>query len=218
MAKVVVAYLRVSTNEQSLGLDAQRAAIESFARKNRHEIVAWHCDEGISGGADIASRPGLQSAIRTVKSIKGSMLIVAKRDRVARDVLVSAMVESQVGAVLSADNVGNGSDPSSQFMRSIIDATAQFERSLIRSRTKSALAIKKARNERTGTVPWGFQLASDGKSLVVNAREQVIKERALELKIKGLSLRKIASALAHEGYTTRTSKPFSAQGLQRMLT
>ena len=46
----VVGYLWVSTEEQTLGPEAQRVAIERWCTTNGAELVAVHADQGISGG------------------------------------------------------------------------------------------------------------------------------------------------------------------------
>ena len=55
--RVAVAYLRVSTSEQHLGPEAQRAAIEAWAARENITVVAWHTDHGVSGRSDIDDRP-----------------------------------------------------------------------------------------------------------------------------------------------------------------
>ncbi|MGH9601658.1 MAG: recombinase family protein, partial [Terriglobales bacterium] len=50
-------------------------------------------DEGVSGGVSLDQRPGLLAALVALKDHDASVLLVAKRDRLARDVLVAAMVE-----------------------------------------------------------------------------------------------------------------------------
>ena len=51
-----VAYLRVSTDEQKLGPEAQRAAIQSWANREGVSVVAWHTDAGVSGGGWVLGR------------------------------------------------------------------------------------------------------------------------------------------------------------------
>ena len=123
------------------------------------QVVATHEDRGVSGGAEIDKRPGLIAALEALRTERAGILVVAKRDRLARDVLVAAMVErlcQREGArIQSADGTGNGDSPEAKLLRTMIDAFAAYERALIRARTRAALAAKKARGERVGGVPYG---------------------------------------------------------------
>ncbi|MBN1961710.1 MAG: recombinase family protein [Deltaproteobacteria bacterium] len=161
-----IGYIRVSTEEQHLGPEAQRDAMKKWCKANNKIFVAVFSDLGISGGAPIDKRPGLISAIESLKEQQAGILLVAKRDRLARDVVIAAMIErlaERTGAkVLTTDGTGNGDSPEAMLLRGIVDVFAQYERALIRSRTKAGLAVKKNRNERRGGLPFGFRLAGDG--------------------------------------------------------
>lgn len=220
--KRAVAYLRVSTDEQSLGTEAQRHAIEAWAAAHGVTVAAWHADLGVSGGAPVDSRPGLLAALADVSELGAGVLIVSKRDRLARDVLISAMVEqlvSRQGArIVSAAGEGSETnDPSGQLMGAIVNAFAQYERALIRSRTKAALAVKKGRGERTGGVPYGMQLALDGTLLEPNAAEQSVLSQVRAWRAAGLSVRAIVSECERLGLAARNGKPFIRTQIVRML-
>lgn len=168
-----IAYIRVSTEDQELGIGAQRAQIQAYAERNGYTIVEWHEDR-TSGTTDIVDRPGLTAAIAAVEACSARALLVAKRDRVARDTLIALIIDREVekrGAhVLTADGTGNGNDPSDKLIRSILDAVAAFERAMIASRTKAALAVKKAKGERLGRPAYGWKV-TDGV-LVEDEAEQ----------------------------------------------
>ena len=138
------------------------------------------------------------------------MLLVAKRDRLARDVMIAAMVERlterEGGMVLSADGVGNGDGPAAEFMRNMMAAFAQYERALIRSRTRAALAVKQRRGHRTGGVPYGYQLAEDGVELTPDAVEQAVLCWMQELRTEGLSIRQITASLHADDIPSRGSR------------
>jgi len=207
-AAAAVAYVRVSTEEQSLGPVAQRQAIESWAKRNGVEIVAFHEDLGVSGGAELDKRPGLLAALAALRTRRAGALVVAKRDRLARDVVVAGMVERLVersGArVVSADGTGNGDGPEAALMRGIVDVFAQYERALIKARTKTALRVKRSRGEKTGgEVPFGYRLAEDGLHLEEHEAEQRVVARARALQVEGLSLRAIGQRLDAEGLRAR---------------
>jgi DNA invertase Pin-like site-specific DNA recombinase len=149
------------------------------------------------------------------------VLCVAKRDRIARDVVLTAMVEraaSKAGArIVSAAGEGNGSSPADGFMRTVIDGAAEYERALIRARTTAALAVIRARGKKTGgSVPYGYAVAADGRTLVEVEREQVTIARAQVL-AQGLSLRAVAIQLAAEGRLSRSGRSFYAAQIARML-
>jgi DNA invertase Pin-like site-specific DNA recombinase len=82
----------------------------------------------------------------------------------ARDTLVAAMVErlaERHGArVCTADGMAEGDSPEAPLMRRIVDAFAEYERLVIRTRTRAALALKRHRGERIGGVPHGSMPAS----------------------------------------------------------
>ncbi len=218
---VAVAYIRVSTEEQTLGPEAQRAAIETWATRQGVQVTSWHVDKGVSGGADIAERPALVAALGELRVVGAGVLVVAKRDRLARDVYVAGAIEraaEQSGArVACADGTANGDTPADAFMRSILDAAAAYERALIRARTKAALGAKKARGERAGTVPYGYRLAADGARLEADDAEQGVLAVVRELRAVGMSHRSIVAALAARGLVSRSGGAFGQTQAARML-
>ena len=205
-----VGYVRVSTEEQNLGPDAQRAALAAWCDANGVELVAVFDDLGVSGGTAIDKRPGLLAAVDALTDNGAGVLLVMKRDRLARDIMVSAMAErlaERAGArVLATDGTGNGDGPEAQMMRGIIDVFAQYERALIRARTKSALAVKKSRGERTGDIPFGSQLAADGIHLEANPAEQEIMQIVRDLKAGGVTVTAIVDYLNKSGRPARGSR------------
>lgn len=218
-----VAYLRVSTDEQAqsgAGLEAQRAACERWAAAQGATLTVYR-DEGVSGAAPLDERPALLEALAALR--KGDVLLVAKRDRLARDPMVTAMVErmaQRAGArVVSAAGEGtDGDSPTDVLMRRIVDAFAEYERLLIGQRTKAALkAIRSSGRKTGGDVPYGFQLGADGRTLEPCASEQRVIARVRELRAAGLSQRAIAADLTAAGLLARTGKPFVNVQVGRML-
>jgi len=214
-----IAYIRCSTSRQDLSPDAQREAISAWAGRECVDVIAFHEDLAVSGGTEIDKRPVLLAAIEALRTEGAGVLVVAKRDRLARDVLTAALVErlcERHGARLqSADGTGNGDSPEAQLMRNMVAAFAMYERALIRSRTKAALAAKKARGERVGGVPYGFR--DEGGKLVEDEREQAVVARARELRADGRSLRAVAAALVADGHTPRNGKKWHVQVLKRIV-
>ena len=212
-----VAYVRVSTDEQHLGVEAQRAAIVAWGNVQKVVVDPFHEDIGLSGAAAIEARPGLLAALHDLRETRAGFLVVARRDRIARDVVVAAMVEraaAKCGAlVASADGTGNGSSPADAFMRTVIDGAAAYERALIRARTKAALAAKRDRGERVGGVPFGYRLGDDAVRVVEDEHEQATLRLARTLRSDGFTLRAIRAELTARGVLSRNGRPF---GLARV--
>lgn len=219
--KVAIAYLRASTSDQRLSPEAQRAAVEVWAAREGVTVAAWHLDAGVSGGADIADRPGLVAALGELRAVGAGLLVVAKRDRLARDPYIAIAVERAAEAsgarVVTADGTANGDTPADAFMRAILDAAAAYERALIRARTRAALAAKRAKGERAGTVPFGFALAADGRTLVANPDEQEIVACVRALRAEGVSFRRIVTELDARGLVSRAGRPFDVAQVHRMV-
>lgn len=221
-AQLAVAYLRVSTEDQRLGPEAQRAAIVAWAERAGVTVAAWHTDRGVSGSAVVKDRPGLVAALGELRAIKAGMLVVAKRDRLARDVGIACVIELEVersGAVIvAADGNGNGTDPSGVFMRRLQDGSAEYERAIIRARTKAALDVKRARGERISRrPPWGWRVGADGVHLEVEPGEAAVAIAVLELHAAGRSVRAVAKELAARGVVNRLGRPIGVTEVQRMI-
>jgi len=221
----IIIYTRVSTDQQAesgLGLAAQKKICEEYAKKMGQEISAFYTDEGISGAATIEDRPGLMSAINSLK--KGDILLVAKRDRLARDqgviVFIEMAVRKKHAHIRSASGEGTEgdfNDPSSFMLRGITDLFSQFERMLIKDRTKKALQAKKERNELVGRVPFGYRLCSDGVHLELDEREQHVLSQMRDLRKKGYTIRKIAMEMNERGAFNRGDSPWNHASVHRIL-
>jgi DNA invertase Pin-like site-specific DNA recombinase len=208
--KVAVAYVRVSTDDQALGPEAQREALSRWAAAQGVRIAATFDDLGVSGGAELHKRPGLVAALEALPEHNAGLLVVAKRDRLARDVVLAAMVErlaERAGArIVAADGTGNAEGPEGMLLRGLVDLFAQYERALIRSRTAAALAVKRARGERVGEVPIGFAAPLEGTKLAEHVAEQTAIGRIRELRASGASIRAIAATLNAEGVRARGAR------------
>lgn len=220
----VYCYLRVSTDEQAnsgLGLEAQRAACEAAAARLGAPLARVFTDAGVSGKTPLDKRPALVAALGAVK--RGDVLVVAKRDRLARDVFIALVVERQLAArkarLVSAAGEGSDSDgPTDMLLRRLLDAFSEFERALISSRTKAAAKAKQARGERWGQVPFGYTLAGDGKRLVPHAAEQAVLARLAALRAAGLSVRGVCRQLEAEGHCTRRGRRWNPGHVHGLLT
>ena len=126
----VVAYYRVSTNEHSesgLGFEAQQAVCRAYAAKNVLTIISEHTDAGLSGRAPLEQRTALVAAMASVVANKPAALLVAKIDRLSREMLTQltiekALVQSGCRLVSAANEGTEGDDAASVFTRRIMSA------------------------------------------------------------------------------------------------
>ena len=211
-----VAYFRVSTARQGqsgLGLEAQQAAVRRFLPPGAEHVAEF---VEIESGRKNA-RPQLQAALARARQAD-AVLLVAKLDRLARNVaflaqLMESRVRFQAVDLPAAD----------EFTLHILAAVAQKEATAISTRTRDALAAKKARGFALGT-PANLTANARAKalaSLQVNAAANVHNRQAAQLagllRATGLSLRAIAARLDQSGYRTRRGKAFHPMGVQRLL-
>jgi DNA invertase Pin-like site-specific DNA recombinase len=140
----IIAYLRVSTAKQArsgLGREAQREAIEQFARERGAQCLATYT-ETESGKRD--DRPELAKALHHAKGV-GATLVIAKLDRLSRDAhFLTGLMKRGVDFV-AADMPGVNN-----FTVTVLAAVAQQEREAISRRTREALAAAKRRGTRLG--------------------------------------------------------------------
>lgn len=135
----VVAYFRVSTEAQGrsgLGLDAQQQAVAALCRQRGWNILASFT-EVESGKRD--DRPELTAALKRAK-VTGSRLVIAKLDRLSRNVAFLAALQDSGAKFTAADM-----PEADEFTVHILAAVAQRERKLTSERTKAALAAAKER-------------------------------------------------------------------------
>ena len=140
---------------------------------------------------------------------------MAKRDRIARDLVTGAAVEGAAkrkGARI-ASAAGEGTDrddPDAVLQRTMVDAFGVYERLIIGSRTSAALAAKAARGERYSRyAPLGFAITPDGKGLEPHEPERAQLRLIEECRAAGYSWDGIARELARLGYVTRSGRPWT---------
>jgi DNA invertase Pin-like site-specific DNA recombinase len=220
----IIAYFRVSTKQQGesgLGLEAQEAAVQSYARQTGATIKGSYVEVESGKRTD---RPELAKALAHARRNKGT-LVVAKLDRLARNVaFLSALMDSKVPFV-ACDN-----PHANRLTLHILAAVAEAEALAISQRTKAALAAYKARGGLLGAdLPQCRNLTPDavakGRARSVAVRSAAVAEAyhdllllVKELRTKGLSLKAIADELGTQGHTTRRGRPMNAMQVQRVLT
>jgi DNA invertase Pin-like site-specific DNA recombinase len=189
----------VSTARQGrsgLGLEAQEESISAYARRDGFELIETYTEVQTGAGSDaLERRPQLAAALKHARRLHVP-LVVAKLDRLSRDVnFISGLMTQRVELIVA--DLGRQSD---QFVLHIWAALAQKERELISTRTKAALAAAKARGVRLGRRS-KRELRSIGKignaaaRDAAAARDEAVRWAIEPLFTQGLTLRAIAAKL-----------------------
>ena len=173
----VVAYYRVSTEGQGrsgLGLEAQREAVASLCNGRGWSIIA-EFTEVESGKRD--NRPELEAAKHRAK-VTGAVLVVAKLDRLSRNVAFLASLQDSGTRFIAADM-----PEANEITVHIMAAVAQAERKATSRRTTEALAATKARGTRLGNPNGAASLrrAGKGNGAALEAVKAGAAERATDL-------------------------------------
>jgi DNA invertase Pin-like site-specific DNA recombinase len=190
------------------------------------KLVLVITDAGVSGGKPLASREGGQRLLTMIRQRKADAVVMLKLDRMFRnagDCLTTVETWEKAGVALHVvDMGGNAIDTTSaagRFMLVVLAGAAEMERNLTRERTRSAMAIKRANGQRVGTVPYGFDLADDGVTLVANETEQAVIQDIGAMRADGCTLERIADVLTERGVPTKTGKScrWSHQAVGRIV-
>jgi DNA invertase Pin-like site-specific DNA recombinase len=210
----LVAYVRVSTGAQGrsgLGLAAQRELIARFAQANGFEVVAEHQEIETGQGADaLDRRPMLRQALAQAKKLACS-IVVAKLDRLSRDVhFISGLMAQRVHFL-----VADLGPRVPSFMLHIYAAFAQEERRMISERTKAALAAAKARGVKLGNPH--IEVAHAKTRADADAFAARVKPMVEALRADGLSLRAIAARLTAAGVETARGGKWEAAQVNGVL-
>lgn len=140
-----VAYYRVSTSRQGLGLEAQKAKVEAAAVSAGAEIIAEFSEK--ESGKD-NDRVELSKAIMKANTQKAKV-VVAKYDRLSRNLTFASSLVFESGTkFLILDMPAEAMENTLLF--GVYFGLASHEAKLISERTKAALAKLKAQGVKLG--------------------------------------------------------------------
>lgn len=214
-----VSYLRVSTEKQGrsgMGLEAQRAAVNAFLNGGDWELVAEFV-EVETGKSD--ERPKLHEALHRAK-VTGAKLVIAKLDRLSRNVgFIAKLQESKVSFVCADMPDAN------EFTINLFAAIAQHERKTISERTRSAMQAAKANGRTFGNPNGARALRGLGNGQAIEALRSGADARARDvlpiirdIQAGGVTtLRGIADELNARGILTARNGSWHAATVANLL-
>jgi len=216
----VIAYNRVSTERQGrsgLGLDAQRERCTVFAVQNGMDVVESYTEVETGKGSDaLDRRPQLAAALAAARRLRCPVL-VAKLDRLSRDVHFIAGLMVQRVPFLVAE-LGADVDP---FMLHIYAALAEKERRMISERTRAALAARKRQGVQLGNPTNLAEAGATGAARTAEGARRFAENVApiiKQVQASGVaSLRGVAAVLNTRGVQTARGGRWAATQVQAVL-
>jgi DNA invertase Pin-like site-specific DNA recombinase len=216
--KKYIAYLRVSTKAQEksgLGLLAQRAIIAHYAKIEGAEIAKEYIES--ESGKEMDNRPVLEMAINDCLK-EDAILVVAKLDRLSRDVEHIFKIQKQLGERFKSCDL-----PTTDALTlSIFAGLAQREREIISIRTKVALQAKKAQGVKLGNPEHLTQEARDKGVAAIKAKAKANTHNRVasalidKCKKENKTLQAIANELNQHGFKTSQGKRFNPISVSRL--
>ena len=221
--KTAIGYIRVSTAgqaEEGVSMDAQRAKIEAWAFANDYELGDVFTDAGVSGKrAD--NRDGLQEALAAACKGKAALVTysLSRVSRSTRDMLAIAERLDRAGAdLVSLSEKVDTTSAAGRMVFRMLAVLNEFERDQVAERTRLAMAHMRKNGKRiSGRIPFGYDLAPDGVSLVENRKEQEAIALMRRLRTEGLTLQAICNELEARGIKTKTDTTWAPATVSGIL-
>lgn len=211
----VLGYVRVSTAEQGvsgLSLEGQRKAIRMEAKRRGWELIDVYAD--VASARSRNGRIQLGHALEELREGRADALLATKVDRIARSMLDFATIandaDRQGWALVLAESGFDMSTPYGKAMAGMASVFAELEADLISERTRSAMAVAKAKATKAGTPrkPDWSKVTSSGRPIgrprLIDAN---LTRRIKRLRQTGQSFEAIAATLTAEGLPTPTGGP-----------
>lgn len=211
-----IAYHRVSTQKQGasgLGLEAQQVAVAAYLNGGASELIAEFQEVETGKGADaLAKRPQLRAALDACRK-HGATLIIAKLDRLARNVhFISGLMVSKVRFVACDMPEAN------ELTIHIMAAFAEHEAKRISQRTKDALAVAKSRGVVLGrSGPANLRPSIEERQRAANAFADRLRAILGGMTARGLTQRDMTEELNGIGVPAPRGGQWRLSQVQRVI-
>jgi len=220
MRQRAVVYLRTSTESQvdKQGPKVQEDACRAYCDSLGIHVVAVMHEAATTGKTD--ERPQYAEALVMIEEGDSEIVVFASLDRLARTLTIQEALLNRawsVGAEVHAANFGvvledGPDDPMRTFIRQVMGAVAQLDRSMLTARMMAGRRKKKAEGGKgEGAYPFGY--TKEGP----HPAEQITLDRIRELiELDRMSFDEAATILNQEGRHTRSGCAWTRQNLARV--
>lgn len=219
-------YIRVSSVEQIKGtsLTEQKRQIEAYASLKNIDLLDVVIDPAIRGEIPIHLRPQGKLLVEAIDKGSIDICILTRLDRAFRsasDCLAKVEEWATKGIGLHILNISgqtvDTTSPMGKFFITMMAGAAELEKNLIKERCSNGRAARKAEGKVIGSVPYGYDLGDDGKTLIENSAEQEALALIHDYRNSGYSLRMTAKELNARGYITKKGSAWTHGHVQGIL-
>jgi DNA invertase Pin-like site-specific DNA recombinase len=210
-----IGYYRTSSasnvGDDKDSLTRQKLAVERYAKQAGYTIVDELYDAAVSGADALDDRPGFAEALRRIAANGVRTIIVETASRFARDLIVAEtgfrrLCEAGI-TLIAADAPNSFLDdtPTSVFIRQVLAAVQQLDRTMTVAKLRGARQRKKA----TG-------VKVDGRKSYAEKVPATVA-RAKALRAAGMTLKQVTQQMTVEGFRTASGAPYQMSAVGRMI-
>lgn len=210
-----LAYFRTSSatncGDDKDSLPRQRLAVERYAAQAGYTIVEEFYDAAVSGADALDARPGFSEALKRIAANGVRTIIVETASRFARDLIVAETGFRRLrdaGITLIAADAPNSfldDTPTSVFIRQVLAAVQELDRTMTVAKLRGARQRKKAI---TGKCEGAKSYAESVPATVARARA---------LRAAGMTLKQVTATMTAEGFHTASGASYQKTAVGRMI-
>ena len=220
MRRKVVAYIRVSTEEQAtkgFSIAGQRQVLEDYANGHELEIVRVFEE---SHSAYKPGRPEFEAMLSFLRKQKGiTGVLCYKLDRLARNLQDYAVLEEMEGTTIISATEGLPSGATGRFIGSIHAAVSRYYSDQLGERVKLALHTKATKGLWPGPAPTGFVTNPGETAIEPDPVMAPIVKRLFEAYARGETSLSALVVLARDmGLRTKKGGTLGKSALHKLLT
>jgi DNA invertase Pin-like site-specific DNA recombinase len=218
--RTAVAYARYSSaGQRDVSIDQQLADIRAFAKREGFTIVHEYADHARSGFKNTSARTAFQTMMSAAESGAFDTLIVWKVDRFGRNREESAVFKGRlrrhgVKVLYAMEPIPEGS--AGVLLEGMLEATAEWYSRTLSENVTRGMTDNAMRCLYNGTRILGYTRGADGR-YAIQPEEAAVVRNIFDLYRSGYSAARICRQLNDQGLRTSHGKPFSEEGLLRII-
>lgn len=216
---LAIAYYRYSSSSQNDdSIEQQRKAAHEFAKSNGLTIIKEYEDRGYSGLTN--ERPGFQSMLAELKTLRPNFLILWKTDRLGRDRYLLIWTKKKIrdakcDILLIAEPTPDDS-PESSLLEGMLEGTAEFYSRQLSVNVKRGMKYNAERCLSNGHKIFGYETGPD-KKYIINPDTAPVVQRIFHDYANGAPMKQIVNTLNSQGIKTVNNGNFTINGLRSIL-